>query len=763
MKISNKKGFTITEVFFVAFISLLIMTTVASAWIFAHKTFTGERHHTDLRIDMLKAVETMKNDTRLSSGTYMTFYPNVGGDYTAMSMPLADTDANGFLTLNSYGMIVWDKTVVYHVARSAGKTILRRTVIDSWNSSYTEQDRYNQLEDVIGGTISGDSSRDLIKDYLDVFTITPASATIDFYTDSSTPVKEAGVELGYVKTSPGDFTVMFTVQGKNDDSSGYAFGLDTLYVEPAGGKREVEYYDGSFAPTGSIVDSGNTINIVNDTVWSNYNYLEYQATLTLDYIEFTDHYDLWRDSTFDDASLDNLLTGGNDHYLKIETPADRELILKEDVVWHAFSAADDTVETGRDGDLPGYPIAIRTIVDNSNIDTEGLSEGEVDRGDMVRVKLKSSSENPLRIDRVYITRRDGTTGEDGLPNQSPGSLAINEYHRHQQLYFQDSYDGDDDGDTTEIMEAAWLPSSSEIWSEWIAFPLTLEDSSSNKYDYFITLHVPDLGSVSYPASWGSFSSSLTDAIYWQGSSTNTYYIMTGDYTVSGTPDWTSLPSGVYTVETSYDIFIAAEIDTWRKNGSVESRIFDTGMTSPVYNELEWSESSPSGTEVTVKARSSSNEDMTGASDWSSVTGSTTNPTSLSIGSGRYLQYMAEVVVDPFWETQSGSTAAYSNYISDQVNKPNDYEFPEVSGEPYVSGVYSAWIDDVEIDWPGTEDIGILKADIVKKNDYGKVSVRFNGADVVNTLTVNMGVTRGYQGRTLSEEATFEIEPRNTDK
>lgn len=761
----NDKGFTITEVIFVAVMTSMIVAAILSGWIFTHKTFSGERYHTEMRIDLLETIETMKSDMRLSSATYMSFYPANSGTYTAVSMPLAEADANGLYTIDSNGDIDWDKTVFYHVVTESGVEKLKRTVKDTWDSALDESGRYTLLSNVVSGSETGDSSEVMIPENLKDFAIDPLSPYVDFYTDSSTEIKAPGVVFGYIKVTSGDHDIRFTVTGKNDSSSGYAFGIDAVRIDPANSPRDAEYYNSSYAPGGMISSSGKTITRVHDTQFSNENYLNYAASVEDDYIEFTDYYDLWRDSSFSDASLDNVLLYEEEARAKLETPEDRIAMEKEDIVWDAFSETGDSEEFGHDGNFPAYPITVRTIVTNANIDTEGVTASNALRGDLVRVKFTSSSDNPIKIAAAYITRRNGTSGEDGLVNQSPGGQDPEDYHFHQRLSFQDVFDGDDDGDSDEIIQEAWIPEGESMWSEWVGFPLLLEEAGSD-IDYFITFSVPDLASVSFPASWTAFDPLDTEAKYWDdgnSSNTNTYYITSGSYTTdllpaAGTPVW----SGTYTVNTHDDVFVSSSMDVWRKEGTVESRIFNTQIDNPNYNQIKWSEDSPSGTEISIKARSSDNSDMSGATPWSSISASTANPTGLSIGTGRYMQYYSEITTEPYWQWSSG-TLSYSDYIDEQLALSYPYEFPTRSGEPLVAGVTAAWIDDVETDWPGEDVICIIKADIAKKDDYGQVTCTVDGLDLTRILNVTIGLEKEWQGRTFSEENTFEVEPRNTGK
>ncbi len=799
----NKKGFTFTEVMFVGIISVIVIGGILSAWIFTYRTWTVERQYTELRIDLMNALEVIKNDLRLSSLTYMSFYPNTEQTYTAVSMPVAETDSNGFFTLDADEKIDWDKTVIYylHTAGDGSKT-LRRKVFDPRDNTKDEDERYAQLEDVV----TGEEGEEFLKN-VDTFEISPLSPIVDFYDESSTPVRVGKMVFGWANLSSGDHTIRFEIDGKNDLSSGYDIGLDSIFIEPSVSPREVEYYNSSFAPAGSLTVSGGTAGRVHDSMWGNDNYLEFDAAGVGSYIEISDYYDLWRESSFEDAALDNTAMFDEEVHIKLDTPEEGSTDPVE-ITWFAHVETGDTQTEGRNGGFPGgatSPLTIRTVVIQDNISVEG---------DMIRVSFRSSSNNPLVIDKAYITKRSGTSGGVGLANQDPSGKEIEEYHRHQQLFFEDA-----GGD---INEGVTISADSEEWSVWTAFPLKADS------DYLISLHISDPASV--------------DCKYWDGSAgtDRTYYIdstsCTADYTtdtftatahglsdndrvaigggtipggltnqlanLAGTPDcqsavedggsyyavnvtadtfqvsassggsaidFTSDGSNVAFKDCSSsilsadaDVYITANIDTWRKTGTVESGIFDTTLANPSYNEIKWSESRPEGTDILLKARSSDDEDMEGATDWDSISGSNVNPHSLSIGSGRYVQFLAELSTDLYWETSS-STLGYADYVEDQVAL-SVYEFPEDgSGELYTTDIYSTWIDDVEIDWPGEERLCAITGYIARKSSYGQAEVTVDGLYLLKILSMYIKVSDVVQDKTVVEENFIEIEPRNTGK
>ena len=664
-------------------------------------------------------------------------------------------------TLNAFGEIVWDRTIIYHEFTTVeGEKQLRRTVIDPRDNTLSHDERYTQLVQVVndgdgdGLGVSPAPSTEILLEDLDLFEITAFPAIIDFYENESTVQRVGKVVFGWERLSAGDHTIRFECLGKNDDSSGYWFGLDYITIEPSGSVREIEYYDSSFAPSGALDTSGPSVGVYGGIKWSNNDFLAFGAAAAGDWIEFTDYYDLWRESAFENCMIENITPAIDTVYMKLELPEDRDEG-KEEVVWMPHYQTNDSIVAGRNTFLATYPQTIRTIIPHDFISAEG---------DMLRVRFKSALGNPFKIAAAYITRRNGTSGEDGLPNQATTGLDIEEYHLHQQLFFKDEYDMDSDGDTEDIVPYLYIPAGKEErWSEWAEFPLIVADSLGNDIDYFITFCVPDLGTTSWPSGW-SFDPAVKNLRYWNdaGGTTHTYAINAGTYTeklqAAGTPVW----SGTY-VSVTYSVIAAVNaIDVWTKEGTVESDIFDTKKENPVYNQVKWSEVAPTGTEVLMKVRSSDDQHMTGATDWDSIAGSTANPASLSIGSGRYVQFFSELSATPFWEgpTQILSSA---DYVDTQLGLGADYSFPQDDGEYMTAGVYSTWIDDVEIDWPGDERICVISGYIVRRDDCGQAKVYVDGRELVKTLNVKIRFTGEVLEQAVTEESSVAVEPRNTGR
>ena len=402
----DKRGFTFTEILFAATISVFVLGSILSVWTFTHKILTGETERTGMRVELLKFKETIRRDIRESYVPYMAFYPKDTGEYSAISMPLADVDENGFYQRDEEDNIVWDKTVIYHIADvGGGERHLRRSVIEPWTDLLeTKSERNKLIRKVVNGTIVDPNALDLITENLDYFTIAPDAPIVDFYDISDDPIKARNIVFGYTTLEPGAHTVRFKVTGKNPSSTGYALGIDNIKIDPCGSDREAEYYNSSYAQAGSITSSGDTITVHNDSIWGNSNYLEYgtSASAKGEWVQFNYvAYDLWRESSFANVSKNNVTEYGDEVYMKLEVPEDREEG-KELIAWSANSQTQDDTDGGTDGDLPAYPIVIRTLIKNELIENDA---------DLIRILLRAPSGNPTKFSAVYITRKkvQGTT------------------------------------------------------------------------------------------------------------------------------------------------------------------------------------------------------------------------------------------------------------------------------------------------------------------------------------------------------------------
>lgn len=723
----GKKGFTLVEIIFVVAIFTVAIASALMAWTFFAGSWAKQDRLGVMRSDVLRALETIKHDLRLSSLTEIVFYPASGEPYTAISIPQAVPDSNGFFPLDASERIDWDRTVVYHLYNEAdGTRTLRRTVLFDRDNTLTKDDRYEELEGVVAAG-SGHGNFETDDDFVsnvEKFEMSNLSSIIDFYGPSTEAVRAGKVVFGMTRMAPGNHVFRFESTGKNEDSSGYGFGIDQIMIEPSGGSREAEYYLSSFAPSGAFAAGGGAAaQRAYGSVWSNKNYLDVKADVPGGYCEMTDGYDLARESVFLGASLDLVICFGDELRVGLNVP-DTDLEYGT-YAWDASAQVGTTNENGETADVPGGegpPVTIRNIVEDYNIDRSG---------DLVRVCFKARESSYNRIKRAYITKRDGNTAS-GLANLAWVSGEAEDFHRHQQLFFRTS--------TGAVSESVVIPENGEAWSLWTAFPLRMGS------DYLISVELDSDVSNQYCRCW-------------EGSgAVHSYYLTGAAYsTAGGLLDWSSLaPSS------SSNIYISSKIDTMSDRGTLESVIYDTAVEGPSYTQVRWSESVPPGSDVTVKVRTSDDPDMVGASDWSAVSGVSSTPAGLSAPAARYFQFQAELEASPFWISGT-STMEYPDYVNTQAAYLSDDAFPSSGGVPYITGIYSAWADDIEIGWSVPEKLVTVTGYIARRSDYGQVKLLVDGQELIKVLSVKLGVSTEVEGGKITHEDNICIYPRNTGK
>ncbi len=221
-------------------------------------------------------------------------------------------------------------------------------------------------------------------------------------------------------------------------------------------------------------------------------------------------------------------------------------------------------------------------------------------GSRVRIKFAASSSGTGALN---ITRASLAETDSGNSRNIVGSA----------LTFSDS-----DSKTLTIGETAW--------TDWLSWETASGEVFNKDKNYSITYYSDTT------QSGGNFC-----ARKWID---NTEPIETQEFLWSGT-DASNSASG--TAETY--LYGAEEIEvSYCSSGTLTSQIYNTGVDNPIYDTIAWNETVPSGTDISIKVRSSDHADMSGATAWASLTAAFTDSTSVNdisgIGTGRYAQFQA---------------------------------------------------------------------------------------------------------------------------
>lgn len=589
IKIRHQLAFTLPEIMIALLLGTMIVGSLMSLWYFSLKSWGVERVRSHLRTDLESSMERIKYDLKLSSSNELYYYPEDATECVAISLPLAEIDTNGFLTVNS-GAISWDKTAIYHVYDNpvSGKKELRRTIFWPRNNSWTATQLQNQIDSVVT-TGDGEASKGSMSTSTEIlftndidFKIYPRAQQFDLY--SPTTQRSNAISFGSILIASGTHTLRFEIVGKNPLATNYNIGIDCFSLTPSGGIRESDAY---IPPTAS---SGKTVTIEDMSAYGNYsgnNQIRYNSTAIGDYITFLPYYDSWVESNFTDFILSNVARDSVNPTLRL---------ISRDESGPDWTADFQTSASSEDCPTDLKDTTIRSIISNGSL----LSNNVV----MIRVKFTAHSSLPLKIEKAFISER-----VPGTHNAVAGTTT--------QLYFSDGPiqvgNLPTSPGTVGIGPAGTvIPGGNYVLSNWAYFTI---DKDSSK-DYLVTFYLPN-------------ESGNTNVTYWEHPGLNSY-TQSGDY--AGDDNWASSSS-------TGNIYALSEIQGWSNTGTATSTIYDTKLIAPNYGQLKWAQTNNS---VSFKMRTSNNPLMTGATDWASIpTTYSANPSSLSgLANNRYVQYQA---------------------------------------------------------------------------------------------------------------------------
>ncbi len=535
------------------------------------------------------------------------------------------------------------------------------------------------------------------------------------------------VSFGSIVLAPGYHTITFKVTDDNDGAE--AFGIDSFSVTPSGSTREAEDYislthlDGSAGVSASSGDTITKEDMIADGVWGGNYQLDYNADAIDDYITLRFYYDLWRETNFNQGSLDSLevkfsnengaggASGDDDYVLCLEgneTEETQGTKLSQDI-------------TPGTGDDTTYRVVV-TVPSN---------------GMLCSIKFSAGTSAPLTIEEAYISERE--SGQDG-------GTCYPVTFSNCQLDPRNAAQGvTEHNEVAGVSYGITIPATKFGWSNSIS----IDDSGTTEAEffegdkeYFLTFYLAGLGagesmSIAY---WASGSTrSYTRSGDWAGTD-----LVEEDWGAAGTED-----TDLYTVE---EVGVS-----YMNEGTYTSQIYDTSMDDPQFDKIVWNikrDNAPDAN-VVLRVRSNDSSDaLANDSDWSDEfsvnTNSLTNGNSSisSIAGGRYVQFQAAL-----YSYESGEDVAQqTNDTDDDYDDDEDYDL-------------SCILEDITITWPGQQRSVDVSGYYTLKPTYGKFTVKVDGQDLNKGLETKLTATRGsYAGRgDLSCSLQTEMELRNTGK
>lgn len=682
--ISNRKGFSLSEALVALGVGGVFLTSVFAMWTTTTQVWRQQSAETKLHYSIETSLERIKHDLRLSDGNSILFYPQNAAEYTAISMPSPVVDANGFQSFAAGGGIQWSRTLIYHVfTPDGGKPELRLTVIPSFESSAAL--RQSELDAVVtaGAGTGGATTRTLFSAETVSLVMRPEAPSFDGY--AATTERSENITFGTVHMTPGSHSIRFEVTGKNDLSTGRKIGLDQITVAPSGAPLEAEALPVS-ASSGQgqmVVD----MSAFGANVWGGNNQLQYQSAVDGDYLTFQYYYDQWLESNFSDMTFAN--TG------VINTDPALSLLSREGQAQSAAWQGAAQAQSAPQADYNNYSDrTVRTVIKRSDITKSSV---------MIRLKFTASSTQALQINSAYFGPRNGNG-----PNFTATPTT---------LYFDNAtvLEGAVDGVGAVGAGTATgklVPAGEHVWTNWFTYAIDLTQATP---DYLVSFNIPN--------------TNLYGMVGWQDTPNTHSYQVIGDF-ANSTQDLTDNVNVIIMpnfLQTNDFVLGCSEMSAWTNVGEATSQVYDTQMTAPSYGSIAWSSTLSNGSSVLMKVRSSSDQNMVGATAWTAIAGGVSSPMSLSgLANQRYVQFQATLT----------------------------------AGSPYTS--YPE-MDNVVVTWPGSNALVDISGYITRRPDYGMFKVTVDGQDVVNALSVDLDATEKVRSKDYAYALTAQVKPKNSGK
>jgi type II secretory pathway pseudopilin PulG len=688
----NKKqqyGFTLIEAGIATTILTIVFAMVLSGTMYALKENLLLGTQAELDMDAELTIERLKYDMRLSSLDEMYFYPTGAGPYQAVSFPLAvDDDGDGIFETDGDGKLIWDQTLIYHI-RPGDPDQLRITTFSPRDTTLTDAERQAQLNSVVAtgdgsSTHNGDnaSSRVLFENLLE-WQISPQSVYDGYAAELR---RDPNGSLGYCLLGPGSHTFKFTTIEKNVLSSNYWVGIDQLTMSSSHSSREAEDQLPATAQSGALAQSL----YMPGGGWSGNHLLSFQASNTGQTFSITLYNDQWEETNFRGIGYDADQTVVE--FDKTLTPRDFVIKLEGmENTWEAVVQSGSTNYTALSmatNDLRGA--AVRLLLRGSEMASGNWISSS---GARCRLKFRASGSGYLLAYPVYIAECSSLTNitADAVSGTfQPITFAGNGW--------------------------TYVAANGSQWSDWIDYPIDKEKS------YLVSFILFDHPTTIFPAQWPELRDPTVQDT-WMISGTNspgTAELTAATWSTRSDVTATNGVLGLEAIECSYV-----------EEGTFTSRIFDTTMETPAYNEMQWNAAVPSGCSLTMKVRTGATNDLSDAAVWSNITAVAGSPYTMTESDLRYVQFQATLTSDS----------------STHTNTPT--------------------LKDVTIDWPGEERMVDLGGAFVKGPQYGAFTLEVDGEPVRTSLNVDLEIykdIRSFTGtKRMTSTARMELRPRNTGK
>ncbi len=685
------QGFTLVEVVGAMFLLLLAISLALFGYVGTLRKASDLDHQAELDMDVKMAIESLKNDLRLSSMDYVFFYPATP-PYEALSFPIAYPDSTtGMLPRDpTTKRIIWSDTIIYHIRDSTPHQLVR-TVFSPRNNALTDEQIQAQLDSVVANGGDNNASSRVIFNNLLHWQLDPRRGQFNGYSLVETLKKNAFI--GYVLLDSGDHTFQFEVTEKDTNSTGFAIGIDMLSVTSSSLPLEAE--DLEVTQQSSAATAREEM----DHTWSGNHQLIFPASQKGASFTVKVNNDRWVETNFPRGIQDDVV-------VRYDTDLDDIIIrLKgNEIAWKAEDQTGDASPSDPSTNYSGT--AVRILLKGDNLPVGG---GFItSKGARCRLVFRASETKPFGISNV----RFGVASD-------PESYTM--------AYLSNSVPVRLINPANNLVYSLQIPAAKTATTEWIDVPITPTNN------YLVTYTIDNSTGHDAPRLWADHYGSTYS---WPFATKIAFFdtaiaAHTAAEYAASPYDWSDA-TGINVHSVNFLPGLERVRVSYVEKGTFTSRIADTGMLAPQYNDIDWTATVPTGCNLKFKVRAGNQYNLSDASAWTNLTAFTTprgNPAPLG---KRYIQFQAEL-----------------------ESSANHLQSPD--------------LHDVTMDWPGDTRLVNIGGDFTTGPDHGVFEVSVDGEKLQSALVVDLEiykdvrVGKGNETRRISSSQKVEINPRNTGK
>lgn len=604
-----RAGYTVTELMVAMAISLIVLLGVTTGMVTIMRSDMRQTLEMERLADGHRVAALLRSTSRLTSLSEMHLYPLDGGSHLSVSYPLPlAPDAQGHVELDTTGRVLWGEQVIFHAWPAEAPSELRMTRFRPRDNTLSNAQRQQQLEQVTldgNGTQAANganSSTRTLAHISPTFNLRSDGRTYDFYAAENR--RDPQVNLGGVLLQPGANTITIRATDRSPASTGFGFKIDQFRISPSGLPIEAEALLPPALQMGTMAVAAEQA----AGSWSDRRALSFPATAKDHELTLTFHNDTWHETLFNapGSAFEGTVTRMGTEEGMVGTylqSSGREL------AWAALFQA-NTGGAGATANMVASS-AVRVFIRGGQAvgGPHLLTDGD---GCTVVFRASDHPSAELHILHAFISE----ASDHDAPGPDINQASV------ERLHF-----GLPDNPQNSVV----IGSGESVRSLPVAFPIDSEKSYAISY---LVAHTFGSTPTGMPWVWP-----VAD-----GQRIDTYtlpYIVGIGGGIARTGGWSNRPF----LQSFPGIVGVEEIRTTHRDEALyTSRIVDTRLSSPNYQNLAWTGITPDDSQIEMRVRTGNEPDLSDAPEWDHITPQAT-PGTVAAGNGRYVQVRATLLRD----------------------------------------------------------------------------------------------------------------------